>query len=132
MSDDTEFDQSEEHALKPKKKAARVPESAKRPQDYKPKAIKQSGAAARRREAADDEFVTLEQCGVEFMIPADQNEWPLKAIDFMSQGRELDGMKEILGREQWAELVDSGAKLKDLNELGEKFADAFGFGGLGN
>lgn len=146
MIDDAEFDQFEDNAPRkapakkaPAKKAAprkaaprkRVPATAKQPQDHKPKAA-QSGAKARQLEASGDEFVILEQCGVEFKIPADRNEWPLSAVDYLSQGHELSGIKEILGVEQWAALVKTGAKLKDLNELGQKFSKAFGFAELGN
>ncbi|WP_448222459.1 hypothetical protein [Gordonia iterans] len=101
-----------------KKTGPKIPAGAKKPQDRKPK--------ARATEASGDEFAILDVCGLELKVARDQKEWPLAALDAFSEEEHLKGIKALLGRDQWKELLDAGAKAGDLEVLGEQFGEAFG------
>src|SRR5262245_16357645 len=101
----------------------RVPATAPRPQDHKPK----KSAAARQAEA--DGVAIIEQCGVELRI--DMGNLPIKALmrldglndDLTSMGEvekrrsELMAFMELLGPEQWAALLDKNPGTRDFAEF---------------
>lgn len=101
-----------------KKTGPKIPAGAKKPQDHKPK--------ARAVESGDNEFAILDVCGLELKVARDHKEWPLAALDAFSEEEHLKGIKALLGRDQWKELLDAGAKAGDLEVLGEQFGEAFG------
>lgn len=110
----------------------RVPASAPKPQDHKPK----KSAAARQADA--DGFAIIEQCGVELRI--DLKNLPVKALlrfeglkddltEFSKEEKpkaELMGTMELLGPEQWAALLAKNPGLQDFEEIGQKFQELLG------
>ncbi|MDL9938681.1 hypothetical protein QSJ18_18195 [Gordonia sp. ABSL1-1] len=96
------------------------------PAPRKRPAKKAAPAAARRNEASDSDYAVIEQCGVELKIPRSHGRWPLAALDHFSEGNHLQGIKALLGHDQWQALIAAGAVADDLNDLGEKFQDEFG------
>ena len=99
-----------------------IPDGVKKPQDRK----KKQPTKAVRAEAAGEEFVTIEQCGIDISLPRDQGKWPLAATDYFSQGNHFQGIKHLIGDAAWQKLIAAGAVADDLNEIGEKFIVATG------
>lgn len=120
--DDEETREAE--APKRKAKKSRIPDHAPQPRDRKPK----SRAGARRDEAETD-VVVLEQCGVEIVVPRHQGKWPLAATEKFAEGNEVLGMRELMGKDQWSELIGAGATNDDLTELAEQMSDELGLSG---
>jgi hypothetical protein len=89
--------------------------------DKKPR--KSAAAKAREAEAADD-FVVIEQRGVKLRIPV--GNIPIAAIDAARAGDNYGCTKALLGEEQWKALTAAGAGSRDIDELGEKLAEATG------
>lgn len=116
----------------PRKAVARkrVPADARQPQDYKPKA--QTGAAARKAEADNDEFITISIRGIDIEIARDQSEWPLAALDHFSEGRHIAGVKALIDMDKWQELLDTGAKVKDMGAFADQLAEKLGVTDSGN
>lgn len=108
----------------------RVPATAPKPQDRKPK----KSAEARKAEA--DGYATIKlQCGVTLRIPLGDN-MPLAVIEILDspvpqhededeqkaadRRREMSVAKALLGPEQWEVFVAAQPTVRDYVELGEK------------
>lgn len=114
---------------KRKPNAPRIPENAPRPRDHMPK---REGKSAPQREAEDDETVDLNFRGTKFTVPADQEEWPILAVQAFANGRNIDAVQHLLGPRQWALYVTKFGKKRDFDAFAELIADVFGFGAPGN
>ncbi|MGZ9830204.1 adenylosuccinate synthase [Tsukamurella ocularis] len=118
----------------------RVPATAPKPQDHKPK----QSPAARKAEA--EGFVLVELRGLELKIPVGDS-IPLDVIllyggdeDTLREHDITDDMPErerrsklnvvatklVLGPEQWAEFRKTSPTLRDFNEIGLKVQEATG------
>lgn len=97
----------------------RVPATAPKPQDRKPK------KSAEARQAEADGFVTIEQCGVTLKIPL-AGKVPLKAYMAFKKGDELAGTELLLGEKQWAAFLEKNPIVEDFAEIGEKLTDLMG------
>lgn len=109
--------------------APHIPENAPRPRDHMPK---REGKAAPQREAEGDENVELNFRGTTFTVPADQEEWPILAVQAFANGRNIDAVQHLLGPRQWAVYVTKNGKKRDFDAFAELIADVFGFGAPGN
>ncbi|MGX6508288.1 hypothetical protein [Rhodococcus sp. SJ-2] len=109
----------------PRTRKANAPamDNAPQPQDHKSPA---------RREAEGDENVTITFRGHDFIIPADQEDWPIIAVQAFSNGRNIDAIQHLLGPRQWAVYSTKFPKSRDFNEFAEVIAESFGFGNTGN
>jgi len=97
--------------------------NAPEPQDHKSPA---------QREADKTEFVNIEHGGRTFEIVADQDDWPLLAIQAFSKNLGIDAIEHLLGPRQWAMYLSTNPTRRDFNEFSEKIAEEFGFGTAGN
>ena len=97
----------------------RVPDSAPKPQDHKPK------KSAEARQAEADGFVTINQCGIALKIPL-AGKVPLKAYMAFKKGDELAGTELLLGEKQWAAFLEKNPTVDDFAEIGEKLTDLVG------
>ncbi|MDG3012144.1 hypothetical protein G4X40_18540 [Rhodococcus sp. D2-41] len=107
---------------------SKIPANAPRPQDRKPKKRK----PAPRREAEGDEMVVIEFGGREYEVPADQDDWPILAVQAFSRQQHIDAIEHLLGPRQWAQFIVRHPKKRDFEAFSERIADEFGFGGAGN
>lgn len=119
-------DQTETETARPRARRAvpSRPLGAKRPQDRK--------RSAAQREAEADETVTVEYEGYEFDIPADQDDWPILALQAFTKNLNIDGIEHLLGPRQWAVFVTNFTKMRDFNAFAEVVSAEFGFGSSGN
>lgn len=85
-----------------------------------------------QREAEVDENVVIDFRGNEFTIPADQDDWPILAVQAFSNGRNIDAIQHLLGPRQWALYSAKFPKKRDFDEFAEAIAENFGFGTAGN
>lgn len=120
---------------------AAVPSSAPRPQDRKAPAVRgcaptrkraSAASAARRAEAADDEYVIIERCGVTIRIPRDQGQWPIGVLRRFTGGNEVGAMLMLIGDAQVDALESAGAVADDLTAIADEFAAAIGVDDTGN
>lgn len=117
---------------------AAVPSTAPRPQDRKAPAVRgcaqtrKRASAARRAEAADDEYVIIERCGVTIRIPRDQGQWPIGVIRRFTDGNEVGAMLMLIGDAQVDALESAGAVADDLTAIADEFAAAIGVDDTGN
>lgn len=87
-----------------------------------PKKPRKSAAAKAREAEAADDSVTIEQCGVKLRIPV--GNIPIAAIDAARAGDNYGVTKAMVGEEQWKSLGAAGAGARDVQELGDKIAEA--------
>lgn len=97
----------------------RVPGTAPKPQDRKPK------KSAEARQAEADGFVTIEQCGVTLKVPV-AGKVPLAAYIAFKKGDELGGTELLLGEKQWDAFMAKNPTVDDFAEIGEKLTDLMG------
>lgn len=83
--------------------------------------------AVRDEAAAAPEPKRLTLAGVEYLLPATSDQWPLAALEGFEEGKIVAAVRSLLGPEQWNRLKDTGATLADLNVLAEKIASVYGF-----
>jgi hypothetical protein len=91
----------------------------------KPKPKKVSASEVARQAEVVDDVVIVEQCGVKLRIPI-AGKTPIAALDAYLVGDEYRGNKALLGAEQWQALIDAGATMDDLDEIGNKIKEAAG------
>ncbi|MFD7045717.1 hypothetical protein [Rhodococcus jostii] len=99
------------------------PLGVKAPQDHK--------KPAAQREAEGDQTVLIEYGGLEFEILADQDDWPVLAIQAFSKRLGIDAIEHLLGPVQWARFVTRFPKKRQFDEFSEVIAAEFGFGSSG-
>lgn len=80
--------------------------------------------AAQEAEAQND-VITVEQCGVTLRIPIG-GKMPYKALRAFQSGDEELGTELLLGEEQWAELMAKNPTIDDMNEIGTKIQESVG------
>lgn len=102
-----------------RKRTAAAP---KQPQDHNPK---KSAAARKAEAAADDGYVTVEQCGVKLRIPIG-GETPLEAAIAFADGDDFAGTRLLLGEKQWQAFLAKKPTVTDYNEIGTKLQEATG------
>jgi hypothetical protein len=83
--------------------------------------------AAIQREAAGEETITVRYQGLEFTVPAEQEDWPTEAVEAFQEGRHIQGTKILLGPAQWAVFNSRFPKLRQFGELTDVIARALGF-----
>ncbi|WP_017542960.1 hypothetical protein [Nocardiopsis prasina] len=83
--------------------------------------------AVRDEATAAPEPKRLTLGGVEYLLPATSDQWPLAALEGFEEGKIVAAVRSLLGAEQWQRLKDTGATLADLNVLAEQIAAAYGF-----
>lgn len=97
----------------------RVPASAPKPQDRRPK------KSTEARQAEADGFVNIEQCGITLRIPIGDNV-PLTAYMAFKNDDELRGTELLLGPDQWAAFLKKNPTVGDFAEIGTKLNDLLG------
>jgi hypothetical protein len=80
---------------------------------------------AQKAEAADEEKITFEFDGDEYTVDADLD---ISALELVQDGKDVDGMRAILGDEQWNKFRLKHRKSSQLNALYRAYNKA----GLGN
>ena len=97
----------------------RVPATAPRPQDHKPR------KKTAREAEAEDGFIHVTIAGVDLDVPVN-GKLPLKSAIAFANGDEFGGTSELLGLEQWERFLDVNPTLDDYRELSEAIAEAVG------
>lgn len=90
-----------------------------------PKSAKKKASVAAREAEAGDEYVTVEQCGVELKIPIN-GKVPLAAYIAFTKGDEIGGTELLLGPEQWATFMEKSPTLDDFNAIGDQLQELSG------
>lgn len=75
----------------------------------------------------DDGVSTVEWRGETFTFPANQGDWPTKAMQSFSAQRHPDGVERLLGPQQWELLNELGPSVNDFWDFMVVFAAAAGF-----
>lgn len=109
----------------PRTRKANAPamDNAPEPQDHKSPA---------QREAEGAEFISIEHAGRTFEVIADQDDWPLLAIQAFSKNLGIDAIEHLLGPRQWGMYLATNPTRRDFNVFSDKLAEEFGFGTTGN
>lgn len=97
----------------------RVPATAPRPQDHKPR------KKAAREAEAEDGFIHVTIAGVDLDVPVN-GKLPLKAAIAFNRGDEFGGTEILMGTEQWERFLDADPTIDDYQELSEAIAEAVG------
>lgn len=105
------------------RKGPRIPKNAKRPQDHKPP--KKSAA---QLEAEGVETVDVEWRGLTLTLPADSEDWSAESVLLFERGQNANGLMEILGPTQWAQVMKTKPTKRDLGKLFEEMGEVFGVG----
>lgn len=93
----------------------------------------QSTTGSQMARAVRDEAISVPEPkrlslnGVEYLLPATSDQWPLAALEGFEEGKIVAAVRSLLGAEQWQRLKDTGATLGDLNALAEQIAAVYGF-----
>ena len=111
-------------AKKAPAKRSRIPEHPPQPQDRKPR--QQSRA---RRAEAEDEDAVFDCCGVEVIVPRDQADWSVEALEKFAEGNHVLGLRELVGAQTWQAIKDAGAKRRDLDDLSRDMQEELGVEG---
>lgn len=104
----------------PRTPRKRVPASAPKPQDRKPK----TSVAARQAEA--DGYAIVKQCGMTLKIPVHEDLMPLKAYMAFKAGDEIGGTELLLGAEQWTAFLAKNPTIGDFAAIGAKLQELAG------
>lgn len=120
--EDDVADNYEEAVERPVRQLPHKPKGVREPQDRLPKK-----KTAAQREAERDETVTIEFHGMEFELLADQDEWPIVAVQAFANGKNIDGIEQLMGPVQWAKFVSRFPKRRHFSEFADIFSVEFGF-----
>lgn len=82
-------------------------------------------------EANDESTVTVEWRDLKFDLPTDRDEWPAEAALALEDGKYLAAVRALVPPDQFAALMATGPKVKDLTSLTEAVASALGFSDAG-
>jgi len=66
-----------------------------------------------------------------FTIDADPDDWPVEVMLAFEEGKAAVGVRGILGAKQWADLMKTKPRSRDLGDLFDAVAKAIGFEGAG-
>lgn len=62
----------------------------------------------------------------------DPDDWPVEVTMAFEEGKAATGVRLMLGKEQWAELMKDKPRNRDLGELFDAIAETFGLETSGN
>lgn len=139
MSDSVDPDEGTVNPFAPKAEAPKAEPKSKPTRTSKALAAvkdeETKSAPQREAEAVEGdviEMVTLEFHGDKFKVPADQDDWPILAVQAFSKGLAIDGIEHILGRVQWARFIQKFPRKRQFGEFSDLIAEEFGFADAGN
>lgn len=90
------------------------------PQDHK--------KSAAQIEAEGVKTVDVQWRGHTFTVPAEAEDWPVEVTLAFEEGKAASGVRGMLGTEQWAELMKTNPRNKDLGDLFTAIAKDLGLG----
>ena len=93
------------------------------PQDHK--------KSAAQIEAEGIATVEVEWRGHTFTVTADPDDWPVETMLAFEEGKAASGVRGMLGATQWAELMKSKPRTRDLSDLFSAIAAAMGLNTAG-
>lgn len=96
----------------------KIPAGAKVPDDHK--------KSAAQIEAEGGEKITVQWRDFEFEVDADADDWDAKTTLAFEQGRAVTGVRGVLGPKQFAELMATNPKNRDVGDLFATIAKAIG------
>ncbi|WP_378735407.1 hypothetical protein [Nocardia brasiliensis] len=108
---------------------------AKRATPHKPAGVREPQdhlKPAAQREAEGDETITVEFRGLEFTVPADPDDWPIRVHQALGRNMHIDAIELLLGPVQWTKLTAKYPKKRDFVEFAEILGEVLGFGSAGN
>ena len=95
-----------------------VPKGATVPEDHK--------KSAAQIEAEGVETGEVVWRGHTFTAVKDADDWPVEVTLAFEEGKAASGVRLLLGKTQWAELMKDKPRNKDLGELFDHIAETFG------
>lgn len=104
-----------------------VPEGAKKPQDRQAKK-----KTAAQREAEGDETTEIEWGGLSLTIPASMEDASAVVALSFEEGKIASALRALVGPEQWAEVMKTKPKMRDLGVLFDTVAAEMGLESAGN
>lgn len=110
---------------------ARVPESAPRPQDHLPPADEPDLSPV-MNEALGILVVPVHYDGMVLEIPADPEDWPIKATRAFEQGKAVTAVESLLSSKDFEKILEKNYRNKQFGELFNELAKAGGFANSGN
>lgn len=126
-----DYDDEPAPAPAPRNRSRQAPRNMSRlprPQDHKkPKRRRQV-----QREAEGDDDIEIDYRGNTYVIPADQDEWSLDAMEAFEKNQMFAGIASLLGPRQWAEFKARHNNRRAFREFLDEVADIFGFETAGN
>ncbi|ORL01567.1 hypothetical protein [Prescottella equi] len=102
-----------------------VPANAPKPQDHKQK------KTPAQREGEGDSIFVLEYNGTDYVVPADPEDWPTVAVQYLTANRAADALELILGPSQWATFNRENPRLRDFKRFSMELGRGMGIS-LGN
>lgn len=94
-----------------------VPKGVRMPEDHK---------TAAQAEAEGVEMIDIEWRSQTFTVPADSDDWTVEAMMAFESGLNAHGMQAILGAAQWAGLMATSPRKRDLVDLFATMSKALG------
>ena len=82
-----------------------------------------------RRAEAEGEDVVFDCCGVEVIVPRDQADWSVEALEKFAEGNHVLGLRELVGAQTWQAIKGAGAKRRDLDDLSRDMQEELGVEG---
>ena len=95
-----------------------IPPGARRPEDHH--------KSAAQLEAEGGEKITVPWRDFEFEVAADADDWDARTTLAFEQGKAVTGVQGILGPKQFAALMKTNPKNRDVGELFQTIAKAIG------
>jgi len=99
-----------------------IPEGVKLPADHKSPA---------QAEAEGATTVDVAWRGLTFAVASDPDDWDVATLLAFEEGKAASGVRSLLGKKQWAKLVQTKPKTRDLGDLFGTIATALGLDAAG-
>lgn len=92
---------------------------------------KETQKSAAQNEAEGIETVAVEFGGQAYTIPASQDDFPMLFTEAILRGNPIDGLRVLLGGEQWVRYLGTNPTNKQFEEFSNVIAKAVGMDSLG-
>lgn len=84
-----------------------------------------------RRDETKGDTATIEFRGQKFDIPREYDDWTVDLLESLEEGKSVGIVRGALGPSQWRAVREMDLRVRDLNELADKIAQALGFTSVG-
>lgn len=97
-----------------------IPKTAKQPADHTKPAV--------QIEAERDQTADVQWRGLTFTVPADPDDWTVETTLAFEDGHAANGVRLMIGPDQWKELMATKPRNRDLGDLFDTIAKTLGLG----